>query len=371
MDEIDKFRQQDLKKKVIRIRELEAEKYLVEKEKELNKALKESMPTPAETAFQSGVDIAMAQELTRLPPEQQQQTIQMYAALKNAERSAGKGGDMLLPMMIGFWRQNPQATPVDFASYAKSMGDQIRLGMELARVNQPPQQPQGADAIQLLSVFANLIKDNVQAPFKELVEKLQPQPGLFEQILTNPDLFNNARNMGLFGGQTQPPTPPEVLVQLEKFRADTQMGLEKLRQDYNFKLLDRQADQAKWEMVGKALEGPLGKAVENLGGGAADRIRQRGGLGGATPPPSSAPAMPPGMMEIPCPQCNGLLRVHQSADAVLCPHCGTKLQKQQQPQPPPAPAPIPQVQQPQPPIVPSETEPETVTGNEQQPEGQR
>jgi len=100
----------------------------------------------------------------------------------------------------------------------------------------------------------------------------------------------------------------------------------------------RTIEQVK-DLIKTVSEGPIGKAIENLGSGAADKIR-----GG----PKVA------MVKIVCPNCNMGFPVNPKLETVQCPGCGSMLQKPSEPQPQP------QTQEPQP-QVPSAETPQTET----------
>ena len=84
------------------------------------------------------------------------------------------------------------------------------------------------------------------------------------------------------------------------------------------------------DLVKTVSEGPIGKAIENIGAGAADKIR-----GG----PKVA------MVDVQCPNCQHKQRANRDLVQVMCLNCGAMLQKPSEPQPQPQPQ-EPQPQQP-------------------------
>ena len=85
----------------------------------------------------------------------------------------------------------------------------------------------------------------------------------------------------------------------------------------------------------EVLSGPIGKAIENLGSGAADRVR-----GGSRQTGN--------MTQVQCPSCRGVFAANPNLAVIACPNCGAKLEKQQTPPTPEVVTPEPQPQPEQP-----------------------
>jgi len=288
---------------------------------------------------------AMAKELAKLPDEERQRVIETYIALKSAENVGGGTGALLVPLLIGYARANPGASKDSMVEFAKVMTDQIKTGIELARQNQPQQQPQinpveiaktmteqvktGIELassqprqpqwnpVELIKTFADLIKENVQKPMEELVQKVQPRPSALEQILLDDKLFERAKALGLFsGGQTQQ-TSPEIQLEIEKLRTEREMKLEEMRQQHNRWIaqqqLQAQADERRWKVVENLMQGPLGRVIQTMGGAAAAKI---GGSG-----------QPPKPILISCPKCGGTFYGSSDSKVVVCPNCNTVLRQ--------------------------------------------
>ena len=129
--------------------------------------------------------------------------------------------------------------------------------------------------------------------------------------------------------------------------AENEAGLKKeeMRELHDIEMAKLGWDQEKWrhekanegktieqvkDLVKTVTEGPVGKAIENLGAGAADKIR-----GG----PKVA------MVDVLCPNCHNKFRANSNLPQVMCLNCGAVLQKPSEPQPQPQPQ-EPQPQQP-------------------------
>jgi len=93
------------------------------------------------------------------------------------------------------------------------------------------------------------------------------------------------------------------------------------------------------------LEGPVGKFVESLGAGVADKIR-------------GAPKA--GMAQVQCPACKAIFAANPKASIIGCPQCGAKLQKQESPQPEQPQEPQAETPKPEPQQEPKIAEPENL-----------
>ena len=115
--------------------------------------------------------------------------------------------------------------------------------------------------------------------------------------------------------------------------------IENRRLDYEERKVERkeEAEIKKWEQIGKILEGPIGKVVENMGKAGADKLRGR---------PTSS--IKPVSITCPNPTCGKQFLADENASIVICSHCGAVLEKQPIPQTQPQPPPQP-VSQPTPP----------------------
>jgi len=292
-----------------------------------------------------GLDIspAMAMELAKLPEEERNRVIQTYAALKSAEKLGGAGA-LLMPLLVGYAKANPGSSQNSMVEFARAMTDQLKTGIELARQTQPQQtnpielaktitdqvktgislaknqQPQ-VDAVKLVEIFKDLVKENVQRPIEEVVKRIQPQPSVLERILMDDKLFDRLKNLGLFGGGQPQQTSADIQLEIEKLKTDREMKLkeldmklEEMRQQHSQWLMQQQmqaqAEERRWKVVEGLMQGPLGRVVQTVGTAAAAKIS------GATPPKP---------IPIECPQCGHHFYGSSDAKIVVCPKCNTPL----------------------------------------------
>jgi hypothetical protein len=115
--------------------------------------------------------------------------------------------------------------------------------------------------------------------------------------------------------------------------------LENRKLDWEMRKSEKQeeADTRKWEQIGRIFEGPVGRVMENFGKAGADKLR-------GTP---SKNALKPVQVACPNPNCKKPFYADEKAESVICPHCGSILEKQTATSPPP---------QPQPPAQPPQAE---------------
>ena len=250
--------------------------------------------------------------------------------------------------------------------------------MKEVREAQTPQQPQQAqDPMQVYKVVAEIVR-----PFQEEARAREKEANELrlrevESKIINPaDYIKNIKTMasdlGLTGGGKS-----EFDLKLEEMKQNRETDNRKidLEEKKYFYEKDHEGDTVETvkEIIKTVSEGPIGKAIENIGGGAADRLRA--GKGNSTP-----------LVKAQCPQCHGQFMVNPALPTVQCNHCGAMLSAQQNPnvpppatpQPQPEPTPQPESQaQPQPqaetpkpeptPQVTSETQPQNVEETQQPP----
>ena len=237
----------------------------------------------------------------------------------------------------------PQQSQGSISDIAKSMAEMFKTGVEVGRgqTQQQPQQPQ--DPMQIYKAVAEIVRpyqDDARAREKEANELRHRE---LESKIVNPaDYIKNikamASDLGLTGGG----------------KTEMDLKLEEMKQNRETDNRKIELEEKKWEYekqnegktldtitstVKEVLSGPIGKAIENLGAGAADRVR-----GGSQKTGN--------MTQVQCPSCKGIFAANPNLAVIGCPQCGAKLEKQQAPSPTPPiipePEPTPQPEQPKP-----------------------
>jgi ribosomal protein L37AE/L43A len=316
-DELDEAIRKAAERKVQKLKMLELDRYLLETEKEIKDLKGEGKEEKASQEAKSEVTPEVAIALAKLPDEQRQLVISTYSMLKGAEKGEGAMAYML-PMLIGFARANPQAGQNDMVKFAEVVSNQIKTGMELARQSQPQQQS-SFDPIALVKTFAEVIRDNVQKPLEEVVQRIQPQPSALEQILLDDKLFERAKTLGMFGGGQSQGTSPEIMLEIEKLRTERELKMREMEQAHHKWLAEQQLEQRKWEQIGQIIQGPVGNVLQTIGTAGADRIR-----GGKT----SSQQIPNVKVEqVQCPKCGKPFYANTLSDVAVCANCGAVLTK--------------------------------------------
>lgn len=161
---------------------------------------------------------------------------------------------------------------------------------------------------------------------KEIEARMPADP--VEQIKYIKEMYNT---LGMGGGKS------EVDLRLEAMRQEREVDMKRLDWEQKKYELEAEQDLAKWEQIGKILQGPIGQAIQNMGNAGADRVRGRKNNGNPSPSPSNMP----NPVQTQCPNCNSVIWVDSEAATAICGHCGAVLQKSASPtpqQPPPQPA---------------------------------
>jgi len=220
----------------------------------------------------------------------------------------------------------PQPSPgVDL----KGIADIFKAGVEAAKAQNPPSQPQtdiydkfvkpALDEIKAMREES--AKEHMLRLEKEILE-LKNRPSLAQELAMKTEEYQAFQKM--FGS---PGAKTEIDLKMKEMDQSASLDKEKLNWEKE-KYGEEKASQR--EIIGtvkEVLQGPIGKAIESLGAGAADRVRGRAG--------SSAPL--PQVTQVTCPACTKTFFADPNAPFTVCPHCGATLQKQLTASPPSSP----------------------------------
>ena len=131
-----------------------------------------------------------------------------------------------------------------------------------------------------------------------------------------------AKELGIGGAKS------DIDLKLEEMRENREVDLKRLDWEQEKYKMETEADNAKWEQIGKILQGSIGDALKSVGNAGADRVR--GGRSNTRTPKA---------IQTTCPNCQHTIYVDAEAESAICGSCGALLQKQGPPQAnaPPAP----------------------------------
>ena len=304
--------------KTMRIEEMNLRRRakMVKLQKEIDKLEKESGKLESDDSDIPRISVSMAQQIANLPPEERNKVIETYGIFSSIAK--GKG-DSMLPLLIGFSKSNPGTPQVNMLDYAKAMGDQLKTGIDLAKAFTTKEKP--SNAMEFMKVMKDLVVEGVRNPILQALEKSQPQPSAFEQILLNPEMFSRAKEIGMFGSREPKTGSTNIDLEIEKMRGERQLEVTKLNLEMKKSILeidakDRRSDNlmAMIAPLSALFAGPITQKMQQLG-------EQQGALHipprAATPTgttillrcscghegPITFPEGPPANGLIPCPSC--------------------------------------------------------------------
>jgi len=269
-----------------------------------------------------GISIAMAQQISHLSPEEQQKVLQTYAAFRSIDQPGGRR-DSMLPYLVQFSKQNPGSNMSDMATYAKAMSDQFKTGIDAMKAVMP-QRDKASNATEVLKLFKDLVTDSLKRPMDELVKKVQHQPGVFEQILTNPDLYNRAKEIGMFGSRDPKGGSTNIDLEIEKLRGERQMSTQKLDLEYRKMMLEMEAKDRRTDRM-LSLVGPLSAMFS---GSVDEKMRDLGRHTAAPHNPGPTIPTPTNFIHIVCTDCgydDNMPLMGPPAEQIACPGCGATL----------------------------------------------
>ncbi len=271
-----------------RVEELELKRRArrVKLQKEIDKLEKESEGMDSNSSDIPRISVQMAQQIARLPPEERDKVIETYAMFSSIAK--GKG-DSMLPLLIGFSKSNPGTPQINMLDYAKAMGDQLKTGIDLAKAFTAKEKP--SNAMEFMKVMKDLVIEGVRNPILTALEKAQPQPSVFEQILLNPEMRSAAKEMGMFGGRSEGGAANEMDLKIAQMTSANQLEITKLNLDMKKSMLEMEAKDRRSDNM-MALVAPISAL---LAGPVSQRMQQLGEQQGMAhrPPSSMTPKTPP------------------------------------------------------------------------------
>ena len=289
-------------------------------QKEIEKLEKDSDKTDSTDSNIPRISVAMAQQIANLPPEERNKVIETYAAFRSIDQSKGKG-DSLLPLLVGYSKTNPGSTQSDMVTYAKAMADQFKIGIDVMKSVMPTPE-KASSSTEALKLMKDLIIEGVRNPVLSAIEKNQPQPSAFEQILMNPDMFSRAKEIGMFGGSEPRTGSTNVDLEIEKMRGERELSIKKLDLEWRKSMLENDAKDKRTDAVLTALA-PL-SAV--FAGPVNQRMRQFGQQQAAAYTPENIPKSGNTILiRCSCGYQGPMTFSGQPPNIVKCPNCGLDL----------------------------------------------
>jgi hypothetical protein len=223
----------------------------------------------------------------------------------------------------------------------KSMAEMFKTGVEIGRSQvTPQQQPNTLETIkQYNEMFLKPVLDQLAGKDRENLELRMRH--VESQRVDPLEYLKSIKQASSDLGLSQT-TRNEIDIKLEEMRELHDVEMAKLgfetRKWEHVKDNEGKTIEQVQGLIKTVTEGPIGRAIENLGSGAADKIR-----GGS-------------LVKVQCPNCKGFFGVNPALTTVACVHCGATLarepaspqQTQETPAPTPQESPAPQATQEEP-----------------------
>ncbi len=245
--------------------------------------------------------------------------------LRAAERDAANP-NVMLPLLIGFQKENKDSSPEMMYQWAKMQLDAMKTAFELAKTDK---KGDGDTNIQTwLTIFKEMMqleKESRQKEFELLMKKLDEmrQPGFLDQLLFNPEIRNTLKEIGLFSPPKSPGLDPRIQLEIEKMRMEHEREMKKMEMQLQMKMQELQNEQNKMLMMLQGL-GQIGRA-------AVSAITEEGLLSENTTamqqPPQSEKAEAKNLeneiVTLECPNCGSNITFPRGAKRVTCPSCNS------------------------------------------------
>lgn len=298
----------------------------------LERDIKEAEGSPTEVKTGEapkvpGISMTVARQIAALPDEERNRVLETYMLMQAAE---AKNANAVLPAIVGFARANPGSSSNQFIDFATAMSDQFRTGVEVAQKMIPatPAPAPQQDPWKGIELVRDLFKDSVRVPLEKMSESMRPQVGFFESLLMNPELFDRAKTLGIFGSPSVGGAgTSETDLKIAQVTTANQLEIKKLDLEWRKSLLEKEASDNKTN----ALVTALAPFSAMFAGPIDQRMRQFG-----QQQASAHPANPAGRPPVPMPntiliQCSCGYQGPTSFSGntppatINCPQCGLAL----------------------------------------------
>ena len=256
------------------------------------------------------------------------------------EEKTSEAKNILDAVRIGVEVAKPQQqSQGSMSEMAKSLAEMFKVGVEIGKGSQPQQPQQNSFEMmkQYHEMFLKPVLDQLNSKEKEMMtmrmnqieNKITAQVSPQEYIK---QIKESANTLGLTGGgRTEVDLKLAEMGQTERFE-NRKLDLEEKKWAYEQENSGKTMEQVT-NLIKTVGEGPIGKAIENMGSGVGERLK----TGKANNSQQ--------LVKIQCPNCYGNFSVNPALPKVVCVHCGAELlakppttqpqEPQSQPEPPP------------------------------------
>jgi len=287
------------------------EELILERERKIQKLKREVEEEPegeAEKTPELKVDPKIALEISKLPEEQRQRVLETYVALESARRLKGAEA-MILPLLIGRVREQPETTVKDMVEYGKGILDAFKKGAETVKTLGEKEKPAAIDPVKYLEAVKDLVSAGIVEPLKRSIEEIRPQPSVFERILLDDKLYARAKDLGMFGGKAEATLPPETQIKLKEMELEQQRELKKMDQEFQLKLAEYGEMKRRTDL--------LKHGFERVGATIARTLREE---------EEKAPVK--GTVQVlKCDECGADITIPPGATHVKCAQCGAEFER--------------------------------------------
>lgn len=294
--------------------------YALEKEKEIrdlknllgmNEAKPVNVNESSKPRIMDEVDVRVAMQLAELPDEQKKKVIETYAMLKMAESQASNPA-ALLPLLIGFTRENPRASTEEIYGFAKVAQETMKTAGELLKEKYQPKDEASKTFIELITKVLEAQQKASDEKFERLVDKLEKmnQPGLLDALILNQDVYNRLKDLGFFSPPKPQYTDPTIQLKIEEMRMRHEKELKQMEMNFQLELQRLQQEQNR-------LLGMVGM-FRQMGHAIASSVLEEPATTHQTqaPPPTQGE-----VVTLNCPNCNNPITFPTTAKTVVCPKC--------------------------------------------------
>ena len=275
--------QQVQRVKMNTLKEAELEQKLNIQQKEQQLASANPFLRQQQQVAEQPISPEMVKFMMQFPPQARQEAMEVYRSLKQQSPSAfplaGNSDASLLPFIMGYMRNNPNAGGESPSQVAREMVSTFKDGFEVAKLNASGGQSSLGEALQVVNTVKEMVKETVRGPLESLQASTQNRSGIGEVL----DLVKGLREAGIvsMGNQNKTAEMYQTEAQIELMKRENSLLMQDRQNSHMMDVYRFQAERQdgiqKLQIVSSMLNGRIGEiigtVVTDVGGAARDRMR--------------------------------------------------------------------------------------------------
>lgn len=336
--------EQQKNKKLQELEELEIDSMIAKKKKEMKDAspLQSDSSTAtnlATTLFAGRSPLEIKQILSNLTEDEIQKINLIAASNQNnfsnlrglMQPSSGNSTKDIIEIvkLVSELQQPKTQGGNDMAGMAKAITEAMKLGVDMAKSQQPQSQQQDPMSVyKMVQEIVRPFQESASMHQRELIElKLkEAESKNVDPVSYIKNLKSLTAELGIGGNSDR----NEYDLKLEEMKQNKDLETKKLDWEMKKWELDKEKEGGTLDTVKEILAGPAGEILKSFGNAGAERLRS--GTGNKNPN-GNGQSQQSQLVKVKCPNCAGDFSANPQLAMIQCPLCGVQLQNGNSPPP--------------------------------------